>query len=259
MASFLSGRTSLQTLNTEAPFCSGKMLNGVRRMDPVSERARRELRDAERERFEIASQTHRLPTRTELGQLRPGLADARMQAYAMPPLSLDRKLPDDLEATLDIEGDPAFLHVCRADRALLALIRSLLLRQQRVIALHYYGERSMRDIGDTWKISGSASRNCIPRCFARFDSSRMPRRFERDLERTRAELASVLHDPLAVVGPDAELETPCFRAICHRGRATRSRSRNAPAVYSLESNRQSSACSRSGIAASATSPSPGGV
>ncbi len=133
----------------------GKMLNGVRRMDPVSERARRELRDAERERFEIASQTHRLPTRTEMEQLRPGLADARMQAYAMPPLSLDRKLPDDLEAPLDTEADPALLHACRADRAaLFALIHSLSPRQQRVIALHYYGERSMRDIGDTWKISG---------------------------------------------------------------------------------------------------------
>ncbi len=36
----------------------------------------------------------------------------------------------------------------------------------------------------------------------------MPRRIERDSERTRAELAPVLHDPLAAVAPDAELETP---------------------------------------------------
>ena len=36
----------------------------------------------------------------------------------------------------------------------------------------------------------------------------MPRRIDRDLERSRAELGPVLYDPLAAVGPDAELETP---------------------------------------------------
>ena len=36
----------------------------------------------------------------------------------------------------------------------------------------------------------------------------MPRRIDRDLERTRAELAPVLYDPLAPIVPDAELETP---------------------------------------------------
>ena len=36
----------------------------------------------------------------------------------------------------------------------------------------------------------------------------MPRRIDRDSERSRAELAPILYDPLAPIGPDAELETP---------------------------------------------------
>jgi RNA polymerase sigma factor (sigma-70 family) len=133
----------------------GKMLNGVRRMDPVSERARRELRDAERERFEIASRIGRLPTRVEMEGRRPELAAARAQAYAIPALSLDRRLPDDLEVPLDVEADPAFVNARRSDHlALLALVRALPVRQRRIVALHYYAERSMRDIGVRWNISG---------------------------------------------------------------------------------------------------------
>ena len=133
----------------------GKMLNGVRRMDPVSERARRELRDAERERFEIASRIGRLPTNVEMEGLRPGLASARAMAHAVPPLSLDRRLPDELDVPLDIDADPAIVHARGHDRsAVLALVRTLPERHQRVIALHYYAERSMREIAQAWKISG---------------------------------------------------------------------------------------------------------
>jgi len=133
----------------------GKMLNGIRRMDPVSERTRRELRDAERERFEIAARLERVPTRVEMESRRPGYAAARAEAYAIPPLSLDRKLPEKFEPPLDIEADPARIDARRADHLrLLALVRALPARQGRVIALHYYAERSMRDIADAWKITG---------------------------------------------------------------------------------------------------------
>jgi RNA polymerase sigma factor (sigma-70 family) len=133
----------------------GKMLNGIRRMDPVSERSRRELRDAERERFELASQIERVPTRVEMEQRRPGYAAARAEAYAVPPLSLDRRLPEKLEAPLDTEADPARIDARRGEHlALLALVRALPPRQARVIVLHYYAERSMRDIAQTWKITG---------------------------------------------------------------------------------------------------------
>jgi len=133
----------------------GKMLNGIRRMDPVSERARRELRDAERERFEIAARIERVPTRVEMEARRPGYAQARAEAYAIPPLSLDRRLPDKVDPPLDADADPARIGERRDDRLrLLALVRALPPRQGRVIALHYYAERSMRDIADAWKITG---------------------------------------------------------------------------------------------------------
>ena len=133
----------------------GKMLNGIRRMDPVSERSRRELRDAERERFEIASQIERVPTRVEMEARRPGYAAARAEAYAIPPLSLDRKLPEKFEVPLDTEADPARIDARRDDHlSLLALVRALPRRQGRVIVLHYYAERSIRDIADAWKITG---------------------------------------------------------------------------------------------------------
>lgn len=133
----------------------GKMLNGIRRMDPVSERARRELREAERERFELASQLGRVPTRAEMEARRPAYAQARAEAYAIPPLSLDRRLPDKLDAPLDTEADPARIDERRGDHLrLLALVRALPPRQARVIVLHYYAERSMRDIAEAWKITG---------------------------------------------------------------------------------------------------------
>lgn len=132
----------------------GKMLNGVRRMDPVSERARRELRDAERERFEIANRTGALPTRAEMEALRPGLAHARQRAYALGPLSLDGPLPRGLDLPLDVAADPAVVCERREARAALrAQIRALPDRQRRIVAQHYYGERSMREIGRGWRIS----------------------------------------------------------------------------------------------------------
>jgi len=132
----------------------GKMLNGIRRMDPVSERARRELRDAERERFELASQRGTLPTRAEMEERRPRLAAARMQVQTLVTLSLDRRLPDGMELPLDLSTDAAAVSARRMDREeLAACIARLTERQRGVIALLYYGERTTREIGDAWQIS----------------------------------------------------------------------------------------------------------
>lgn len=132
----------------------GKMLNGIRRMDPVSERARREIRDAERERFELAGSTGTLPTRAEMEARRPRLAAARAQVETLVPLSLDGRLPDGVEPPCDRESDAAVVSERRADDAELARrIAELSERQRGVIALFYFGDRSMREIGDAWCIS----------------------------------------------------------------------------------------------------------
>ncbi len=132
----------------------GKMLNGVRRMDPVSERARREIRDAERHRYDIASRSGYLPTNVEMETLRPMFADARRQVYALTAYSSDHPLPDGIELPVDEDADPATVHGRTADRiTLLALLHALPERHRYIIEQHFYAQRSLREISDTWKIT----------------------------------------------------------------------------------------------------------
>jgi len=66
--------------------CAGAMLNGIRRLDPVSERVRREIREAERERFALATQTGVMPSQREMEQRRPALRRARATTSRYRPL-----------------------------------------------------------------------------------------------------------------------------------------------------------------------------
>lgn len=132
----------------------GAMLNGIRRMDPVSERARRAVREGENQRYALAAGVGRVPSVAEMDRQRPGYARALAAAQNGQPLSLDAPLPIGESLGLDWSADPA--GVCErrdASAQLAAAIRSLPRRQQRLIAAHYFGERSLRSIGAAMSIS----------------------------------------------------------------------------------------------------------
>ena len=71
----------------------GSMLNGLRRIDPLSERTRRRLREADRKRFELAQELGRLPSRQEMERDDARLRDAHAVAYRMATLSTARRWP----------------------------------------------------------------------------------------------------------------------------------------------------------------------
>jgi RNA polymerase sigma factor for flagellar operon FliA len=132
----------------------GAILNGLRRMDPVSERVRQVVRDAERERYRLAVVRGEMPTEREMLRLHPALERAKSCAHHALPLSLDAPLPRGERVARDTASDPAALAVENDERAYLrALVEDLPERQRRVMLAHYYHERSLRAIGRTFHIS----------------------------------------------------------------------------------------------------------
>ncbi|MGA9271989.1 MAG: sigma-70 family RNA polymerase sigma factor, partial [Candidatus Cybelea sp.] len=85
----------------------GAMLNGIRRMDPVSERARRIVRDGENQRFALAAVRGELPTAAEMEGRCPGDRRALAAADRGQPLSLDAPLPRGESVAQDWSDDPA--------------------------------------------------------------------------------------------------------------------------------------------------------
>lgn len=132
----------------------GAMLNGLRRLDPVSERVRREIREAERERFALATQAGAMPTQQEMERRRPALHRASVHAYRYTPLSLDGPLPSGERLSGDWGADPAILAGKRGERdGVHAALRALPIRQQHVLGLHYFGGHSLHQIGKALAIS----------------------------------------------------------------------------------------------------------
>ncbi len=72
---------------------SGAMLNGLRRLDPVSERVRRTIRRAEERRYALAQERGSLPALAEMERSDPGLQRARTAAHRQAALSLDVPCP----------------------------------------------------------------------------------------------------------------------------------------------------------------------
>lgn len=132
----------------------GSMLNGIRRMDPVSERARRIVRDGENERYTIAAARGDVPTAQEMDRRCPGYRRAIAAAYRGQPLSLDAPLPLGESLGADWADDPGCIVADRAERAsLAALISGLPPRQREVLLLHYFGGKSLRAVGRQLAIS----------------------------------------------------------------------------------------------------------
>ncbi|HEV3155663.1 MAG TPA: sigma-70 family RNA polymerase sigma factor [Candidatus Baltobacteraceae bacterium] len=133
---------------------AGAMLNGVRKLDPVSERVRREMREAERERYAIAGELGSLPSQSQMEVRRPALRRAALHAYRYSPLSLDGPLPSGEHLGGDWSADPAAIAVERCEReGIQTALRSIPLRQRFVLTLHYYKGQSLHQIGRTMAIS----------------------------------------------------------------------------------------------------------
>jgi RNA polymerase sigma factor for flagellar operon FliA len=132
----------------------GAMLNGIRRMDPVSERSRRIVRDGENARYSLAASAGEVPTMREMEKRCPGYARALTAAYRGQPLSLDAPLPLGEALVNDWSDDPARIVERRAESAyLVALLDGLPARQRQIVLMHYYRGNSLRSIGRRLAIS----------------------------------------------------------------------------------------------------------
>jgi RNA polymerase sigma factor for flagellar operon FliA len=130
------------------------MLNGVRRLDPVSERVRRVIRVAERERYALAVQHGALPTSAELEARFPMLGRARTDAHRGSPLSLDAPLPPDSGSAPSGGEDPADAVIANAERRRIhAAIEALPQRQRNVLVAHYFAEQPLRELSDAMHVS----------------------------------------------------------------------------------------------------------
>jgi RNA polymerase sigma factor FliA len=133
---------------------SGAMLNGIRRMDPISERTRRTMRDGEIARYQLASETGIVPSLAEMEQRRPGFVRAIHAVSTHVPLSLDRTLPEGQRLVTDRSNDPARLVEIQSECDRIgAVVDALPDRQRALIREHYYAQRSLREIGHRMKIS----------------------------------------------------------------------------------------------------------
>jgi len=132
----------------------GNMFNGMRRLDPVSERVRRTLRRAETRRLELAQQRGSMPTLAEMDRADPALKRARAVVYRHTPLSLDAPLPVRTEVLADRTLEPSAHAVARAKTAeLFRAIGQLSERQQCIVTMHYFGEQPLHAIGAHLRIS----------------------------------------------------------------------------------------------------------
>lgn len=132
----------------------GAMLNGIRRLDPVSERARRVIRYADRERYALAVERGAMPTQHEMDRRFPTLHRARADAHCGAPLSLDAALPPDARPVLDRSGDPALLVVAAGERQRVrAAVDGLPARQRNVVVAHYFADRPLRRLSAELRVS----------------------------------------------------------------------------------------------------------
>ncbi|MGH7706664.1 MAG: sigma-70 family RNA polymerase sigma factor, partial [Vulcanimicrobiaceae bacterium] len=132
---------------------AGAMLNGLRRMDPVSERVRRCIRRAEVKRHALAQTRGGFPSYAELERDDPKLHRARTAVFRYVPLSLDAVANSGpLLASLSDEPSAALLKSLDS-RELGAAITLLPERQRRILALHYDDELSLNAISRRLQIS----------------------------------------------------------------------------------------------------------
>lgn len=132
----------------------GAVLNGVRRMDPVSERKRRTMRLARNARYALAQELGTLPTMNVMARRFPALTAARAEITERTPLSLDTPLPRGERWDVDHTADPQAVVASRLDRkTIYDAIGNLPPRERRVVLAHYFGERKLRELTGPMNIS----------------------------------------------------------------------------------------------------------
>lgn len=131
----------------------GAILNGLRRKDPVSERARRRVREGERLRSRLEAQGDIVSDR-ELENSLPGLRRARAQVECGLPLSLDAPLPFGARLSLDWSGDPARVYeVTSRNAEMRGAISALPPRHREIVLQHYFGENSLRALSEHMSVT----------------------------------------------------------------------------------------------------------
>ncbi len=234
------------------------MLNGLRRLDPVSERARRKLRDAERARFALAQERGALPSMREMEESTAGLRRARVAAFRQMHRTF-RWTPPSAEACgsrTPLSDDRAADRAAgrraprdrRRDRAAAGAAAA-----KPVVALHYYCRMSLNSIGRQLNVSpqrvSQLHLRALERLRATLRADDVNGRIDPDAspgtlsEQRRASTAlrryALPPPPLVTRSiPTSTVRQPGHRPITHRGRRTRSRSRSERARFSR-------ACARS--------------
>jgi len=133
---------------------AGAMLNGIRKLDPVSERVRRTLRYAERDRYALATERGELPSMHEMEKRLPALKRARTEAYRGTPVSSDAPFPIGERFALSAGDDPQTVAAAHAERLRVhAAISMLPLRERRLVIEHYFAERSLRTLSRDMNVS----------------------------------------------------------------------------------------------------------
>ncbi len=95
-----------------------------------------------------------MPTLAEMEERRPGFQRAIVATTTHVPLSLDRKLPDGERLVPDRSNAPARIVAERSEcERIGAVVDTLPDRQRQIIREHYYGGRSLREIGRRMQIS----------------------------------------------------------------------------------------------------------
>jgi RNA polymerase sigma factor for flagellar operon FliA len=133
---------------------AGAMLNGIRRLDPVSERVRRTLREAERERYALATERGELPEIGEMERRLPALKRARTEAHRGTPISIDAPLPVGERYAVSGVDDPQLLAEVAAENARVHEAIDLLPpRERKLVLAHYFAERSLRTLSRDMDVS----------------------------------------------------------------------------------------------------------
>ena len=125
----------------------GAMLNGLRKRDPVSERARRTLRQADLVVARLAQELGAMPSVEAIEHECQGVQRALLAVHAYTPLSLDAPLSNEIQPPLG-DPDPAEIVSLEAEhRHLHAALAALPRRERAVIYAHYHHEVPLRQIG----------------------------------------------------------------------------------------------------------------
>lgn len=131
----------------------GAMLNGLRRRDPISERARRRVREGDRL---VAAREARGTTMSarELEEALPGISRARAQVECGLPLSLDAPLPLGSRIRVDWSSDPARVYEKIArEQAVRAALGRLSPRQRAIVEQHYFADTPLRTISQAMAVT----------------------------------------------------------------------------------------------------------